>query len=73
VVHDFSILTILIHYALELQEQLLTMLQPVNISLDFSPKKALHVHVNYIPLNQDGISCTSVIDLTAIGTQEEIQ
>jgi len=66
-------LAIPIYYILELQEQLLTMLQPVNIGLDFSPKKALHVYVDYILSNQDSISCTSVIDSITIGIQEEIQ
>jgi len=55
----------------ELQELLLIMHLLVNIDLDFSLRRNFHVHVDYIPLNQDGIFYMNVKDLTITGIQEE--
>jgi len=53
------------------QERSRIMLPLVNIDLDSSLGKILSAHVGYTLSNQDAISSLNVVDLTAIGIQEE--
>ena len=62
-----------IHFMQELLELLLIMLLLVNIDLSFSIKKTFHIHIDYIQLNPDDISCMSVRSSIIIGIWEETQ
>ena len=57
---------------LEPLKQLLIMLLLVNIILNSSLGKILHVYAVYIPLKLDNISCINVRDSMNIGILEEI-